>query len=45
MSFKHKFNEKENDSIIRVKNELFYEIEMLNEIRIDGTSVYRESTV
>jgi predicted membrane chloride channel (bestrophin family) len=34
---KHKFNEREKDSIIRVKNELFYDIEMLNGIRLHGT--------
>jgi predicted membrane chloride channel (bestrophin family) len=37
ISLKHKFNEREKDSIIRVKNELFYDIEMLNGIRLHGT--------
>ena len=37
IGLKHKFNEREKDSIIRVKNELFYDIEMLNGIRLHGT--------
>ena len=37
VSLKQKFNEREKDSIIRVKNELFYDIEMLNGIRLHGT--------
>lgn len=37
INLKNKFNEREKDSIIRVKNELFYDIEMLNGIRLHGT--------
>ena len=36
---KNKFNEREKDSIIRVKNELFFDVEMLNGIRIHGTPI------
>ena len=39
INLKQKFNEREKDSIIRVKNELFYEVEMLNGIRLHGTPV------
>ena len=37
INLKNKFNEREKDSIIRVKNELFYDIEMLNGIRLHWT--------
>ncbi len=39
IKIKHKFNEREKDSIIRVKNELFFDVEMLNGIRIHGTPI------
>lgn len=39
IKIKNKFNEREKDSIIRVKNELFFDVEMLNGIRIHGTPI------
>ncbi|MGB1020784.1 MAG: hypothetical protein ACPGVF_06755 [Flavobacteriaceae bacterium] len=39
MAYKDKFNEREKDSIIRVKNEMFYDIEMLNGIKIHTTPI------
>ena len=39
ISLKQKFNEREKDYIIRVKNELFYDIEMITGIRLNDTTV------
>jgi predicted membrane chloride channel (bestrophin family) len=39
IAFKTLYNEREKDSIIRVKNELFLSIEKLNGIKIHGTQI------